>query len=567
MLFTSWLSERLRSTSRTRGMAARPASKRRARSSQRAFRPGLECLEDRCVPSTLAVTSALDDVSHHGTLRYAVANARDGDTILLTAAVARTGIALTQGELILNQHNLTIASAAPPMPVTISGGNHSRVFEVAGGASVTLANLTVTGGNGLTGNPTDPHEGRGGGVVVDEGAALTITDSTVTDNSAPRLGGGIADYGTLTLSGCTVSHNHALGTYGGGIGVFSGAPFSAPFSATLTVSGSTLSGNTALQNGGGITGVSSTVILNSCAVTGNSVLLFDGGGLNNHGGTLTVSHSQVAGNSAPKGFGGGVYNDVSSALTIIDCDLAGNFARTGGGIGNSGALTIRDSQLAGNTTSPFNLGGGIFNYYSGTVSMTHDLLTRNAAEVGGGIFSVGTVTMSNSQLSDNSARNSGGAVSNYGTLEVSHSVLSNNSAYYGGAIENGGTTTISDSKLDGNSATGQGGGIINFGMLTISGGEINNNTSTWGGGIDNEYGAVTLSECLLSGNSAAEDGGAIFNYDTLTIDGCTLSGNTASYGGGIANFWMLTVSNSTFIANAPDNIYGSYTDGGGNTGL
>jgi hypothetical protein len=44
-------------------------------------------------------------------------------------------------------------------------------------------------------------------------------------------------------------------------------------------------------------------------------------------------------------------------------------------------------------------------------------------------------------------------------------------------------------------------------------------------------------------------------------------GNIAggAYGGGIYNAGTLTVSSSTFYTNSPDNIYGSYTDGGGNS--
>jgi hypothetical protein len=57
--------------------------------------------------------------------------------------------------------------------------------------------------------------------------------------------------------------------------------------------------------------------------------------------------------------------------------------------------------------------------------------------------------------------------------------------------------------------------------------------------------------------------------------GSTLSGNSASAGGGIYNNGSaaaLTVSNSTFGSilgvpspNTPDNIFGAWTDGGGNT--
>src|SRR4051812_38107522 len=162
MHFSSWL------RALTVGMRPKPSA-RRCRTGL-----GLSALEDRSVPATLAVTSPLDDISQRGTLRYAVAHAGDGDTILLTPAVGPAGITLTGGELLLNQRNLTVKNAAAPNPVTVSGNPLSRVFEVAAGASVTLSNLTITGGTGLTGNPDDLHEGRGGGVVVDEGATLTI---------------------------------------------------------------------------------------------------------------------------------------------------------------------------------------------------------------------------------------------------------------------------------------------------------------------------------------------------------------------------------------------------------
>jgi hypothetical protein len=111
-------------------------------------RPTLELLEDRCVPSTLTVTSSADDVTQNHTLRYAVAHAQDGDTIQLTAAI-KDPIVLTQGELLLS-HDVTIASVPARTP-TISGGGTSRVFEVTAGAHVTLSNLVITGGRSFSG--------------------------------------------------------------------------------------------------------------------------------------------------------------------------------------------------------------------------------------------------------------------------------------------------------------------------------------------------------------------------------------------------------------------------------
>jgi hypothetical protein len=164
----------------------------------------------------------------------------------------------------------------------------------------------------------------------------------------------------------------------------------------------------------------------------------------------------------------------------------------------------------------------------------------------------------------------GGAVLNDpdGVLTISGCTLSDNSAAYGGAIYNFGTLTVSGCTLSKNSvsAVGNGGGIYNANALTVSGSTLSGNSAYDGGGIYNA-GTLTVSGSTLSGNSAGSDGGGIYTFGpAATVSSTTLSGNTAGYGGGgIYNAWTLTVSNSTFSGNTPDNIEGPYTDGGGNT--
>jgi hypothetical protein len=70
----------------------------------------------------------------------------------------------------------------------------------------------------------------------------------------------------------------------------------------------------------------------------------------------------------------------------------------------------------------------------------------------------------------------------------------------------------------------------------------------------------------LSDNSAGA-GGGIFNNGAATVRGCTLTGCSAVDGGGIDNVKgsRLTVSDSLFSANLPDNIVGKYANKGGNT--
>jgi hypothetical protein len=83
--------------------------------------------------------------------------------------------------------------------------------------------------------------------------------------------------------------------------------------------------------------------------------------------------------------------------------------------------------------------------------------------------------------------------------------------------------------------------------------------------------------------NSAQYGGAIANFGTMTVSSCFMAGNSAyggsigrtffpGEGGAIYNGGWLTVSNSVFggnnppyTDNSPDNIFGPYTDGGGNT--
>src|SRR5262249_9237341 len=151
-----------------------PGRGRRQAANSRGVRPFLEALEDRTVPSTLAVTNSGDDVTVKGTLRYAVAHAGSGDTIQLTGAV-KDPIVLTQGEPLLYK-DLTIR-AVGNHPATVSGGGTSRVFEVAAGVSVSLSGLTVKDGVAPDTNS------RGGGIF--NAGTLAVKDCTISDNFAP----------------------------------------------------------------------------------------------------------------------------------------------------------------------------------------------------------------------------------------------------------------------------------------------------------------------------------------------------------------------------------------------
>ncbi len=195
------------------------------------FHPRLEALEDRCLPSTLYVTSPLDNGTK-GTLRYDIAHAQSGDTIVMSPNLT-TPIVLTQGELLLKK-NLTIEGQAN-QPEMISGNNSSRVFEVAARTNVTLLYLSLTDGNGLA-NSADTSSSAGDGGAILNAGTLTVNSSTLSGNSINHSqggGGGIFNNGgTVSVSNSTLSGNSAIGDNASGGAVYNSH-------GTLTVSYST----------------------------------------------------------------------------------------------------------------------------------------------------------------------------------------------------------------------------------------------------------------------------------------------------------------------------------------
>ena len=149
-------------------------------------------------------------------------------------------------------------------------------------------------------------------------SGLTITNGNVTDS----FGGGILNTGTLTVTNSTLSGNSATGV-GGGLTDFGGGIFN---TGTLTVTNSTLSGNSA---------------------TGVGVVSGSGGGIFNDLGTVTVTNSTMSGNSASFA-GGGIYNwNPSSGATLTIGDTILNAGASGANIVNDrGTITSLGYNLS-----------------------------------------------------------------------------------------------------------------------------------------------------------------------------------------------------------------------------
>jgi len=152
-------------------------------------------------------------------------------------------------------------------------------------------------------------------------------------------------------------------------------------------------------------------------------------------------------------------------------------------------------------------GGGILD--SGNLSVSNSTFSGNSAGYGGGIYvsGKGTLTVSNSTFSGNvGGIIGGGAIANTGTLSVSNSTFSGNSSGFlsGGAIANGGTLTVSNSTFSGNS----GGALANTGSATLANTILANSPS----GRDCSGGAATD-----QGGSLADDGSCTFTQGSSRV--------------------------------------------------
>ena len=224
-----------------------------------------------------------------GTLRQAIqnANAIVGAPVLnvptdtYTLAIAGTGEDGTRtGDLDVTDA-VTLVGAGAPTTI-INGNNIDRVFHLF--ANTTVSGVTVQGGN--LGTSTE-----GGGIYIDNAAVVNLTEVAVKSNTGKHGGGIYNKNGMLTVTESTISGNSAANGQGGGL--FHDA------STTVTLTNVTFSGNSATSDGGGIH-AKDPVTLTNVTLANNSAGN-KGGGIRREGGTASLKNTIVANNTATGG--------------------------------------------------------------------------------------------------------------------------------------------------------------------------------------------------------------------------------------------------------------------------
>lgn len=447
-----------------------------------------------------------------------------------------------------------------------------------------LSNTATTGGGGIFSqgrlklinvqieNNLNSVSQQGGGLLTSGSAELI--NVTVTNNTAPA-GGGLANFGILTITNSYIGGNNEA-AQGGGL-------FNYGESAKLTINNSTISGNTASGSGGGLYNEGGQVVIAGSVISGNQA---GGNGgaiytvkLGNMGGQVTLNASTVRNNST-SALGGGLYNE---AQTVIDnTQLAANQAEgSGGAVYNSsqGQLIVTNSQLQDNTAASAP-GGGLLNRGTATLNGVQVLNNASTSLGGGGIEnSAGAnLVLENSTLGDNKALNSlGGGLHNYATARLNRVTVKSNSANGGGGIYNeaAGQLTIQSSLIISNTSIASGGGgLNNQGVLTLTQSAVAYNAapSARGGGLYNQS-VAGLENVTLSDNTAQAttiSGGAVYNFQgSLSLTHTTVSFNRApavvNEAPGAVNIVNSIVASSTVgVGGTIDSCNGVITSSGNN---
>jgi hypothetical protein len=287
-----------------------------------------------------------------------------------------------------------------------------------------------------------------------------------------------------------------------------------------------------------------------------------GGGVYNQG-DLTVTGCTITGNGGVVN-GGGLYTTDGGKATLRNTTISGNVSNfDGGGIGSRGELHLENCRILDNEAH------GI--YIDQSLTAIDTLIEGHTVSAwGAGISSRGALNLTRVTIRDNHSTNGdGGGIAFDGTAVIVDSTIAENTANDGGGIRGtareassltGCTVSENHAKGVGTFATG-GGGLFIGGpaAITLTGCEIADNDSGYEGGGIWAGGTVALHDCTVSGNHAEHSGGGIFNREdaVLFLKETEVTGNTAIVaGGGLLNHGDLTLEDSAFINNTPDDCIG-----------
>ncbi|TSD06308.1 MAG: cell wall surface anchor family protein [Parcubacteria group bacterium Greene0714_7] len=235
--------------------------------------------------------------------------------------------------------------------------------------------------------------------------------------------------------------------------------------------------------------------------------------------------------------------DLTGTFTWTDAAETGDSATTGYTIGKN--LTIQGQgssatyiQAASASTTAdrrvFTISSGVV-VTMAEVNIRHGRIT-STSYYGGGIANSGTLSITDSEINNNTAGGGGGGIDNVGTTTAQRiSVYNNTTTYMGGGLLNdyyigtGGYFVVENSTIYGNRQTStsgylNGGGVhVRGGSMSLTNNTITGNIAKGGGGLGMETtGSVYLMNNIIAGNTSQTYGST---YNDLKKDSGTIVDN------------------------------------------
>lgn len=309
----------------------------------------LACLFASALCGDVIDVSSLSN-SGVGSLRAAVANANDGDTIRV----------LAEGEIALSSQiaiskNLMIVGDGGPQLHVVSASGSTRLFFISEGTAVKIEGLSLRGGYASQ-----------GGAIYSRGE-LELARVRFLDNAALVAGGGVYQQnGSLTIDQCYFVGNIAFGNGAAIAGV--GTSMEISSSGFGGIFGDRDFGNVAGSLGGAIWGKNSVVNCSSSSFFNNTGV-GRGGAMLLEGGSGLLSHLTFMGNQAL------AYEFAHVETTTADAFVLENSILIGETSGVSPTVSLAPSNLIG-TQMDLGLGELSFN---GGVSPSLPLLPGSPA--------------------------------------------------------------------------------------------------------------------------------------------------------------------------------------------
>lgn len=268
------------------------------------------------------------------------------------------------------------------------------------------------------------------------------------------------------------------------------------------------------------------------------------------GSNLTIKNSKSAKGNISGGSsrqGGGIEN--SGKLTIDGANITGNTAVNGGGIFSRGTVTIKRGSVCNNIATEN--GGGIYSEFimkesqvastpaAGSVFVEGGRIYGNkATKSGGGIYvcggsmtfntgdTTGMVAVKGGSIYNNTATELGGGVACYGTFVMEGGTIGDAKRVYRNMARRGGGVFVGAADFYSSKATITGGRILNNVALDVGGGICNGFGERRSGGAGGV--GMSFSGCELTDNWSESHGGGIYSMASLTISGGKISRNQAS---------------------------------------